>query len=54
MTSETQTLDSQFIEVGWAFLGIHVGSRVFFLPPRCSFWLLGILGVDVDDAQDDS
>jgi hypothetical protein len=26
----------------------------FFLPPNCSFWLLGILGTKVDDARDDS
>jgi hypothetical protein len=26
----------------------------FFLPPECSFQLLGILGSEVDSAQDDS
>jgi hypothetical protein len=26
----------------------------FFLPPGCSFWLLGILGAEVDGARDKS
>jgi hypothetical protein len=33
MTSGAQTLDGQFVEVGWGFQGVSVGSRVFFLPP---------------------
>jgi hypothetical protein len=29
-------------------------GTLFFSAPRCSFQLLGILGVDVDDIWDDS
>jgi hypothetical protein len=54
MTSGAQALDGQFIEVSWGFHGIPISSRVFFLPRGCSFRLLGVLGVEVDDAWDDS
>jgi hypothetical protein len=42
------------VEVGWGFHGIPVGSNVLFLPPGCSFRLLGNLGAEVDDARVDS
>jgi hypothetical protein len=29
-------------------------SMAFVLPPRCSFWLSGILDAEVDGARDDS
>jgi hypothetical protein len=54
MTSGAQTWDDWFVEVDWGIHGFPVGSRVFFLPPGCSFWLLGILGIEVGDAHDDS
>jgi hypothetical protein len=54
MTNGAQTCDGRFVEVGWGFHGIPVGSRVFFLPPGCSFRLVGILGAEVDDVRDDS
>jgi hypothetical protein len=47
MTSGAQTRDGQFIDVGWGFHGIPVSSKVFSLTPECSFWLSGILGVEV-------
>jgi hypothetical protein len=47
MTSGSQTRDGQFIVVGWGFHGIHVNSRVFFLPLECSFQLPGILDAEV-------
>jgi hypothetical protein len=50
MISGAQTLDGQFIEVGWGFHDVPVGSRLFFLPPGCSFWLPDILDAEVDDA----
>jgi hypothetical protein len=53
MTSGAWTQDGRFVEVGWGFHGLLVGSRVFFLPPGCSFRLPGILGTEVDDAWDD-
>jgi hypothetical protein len=34
MTSGAQTREGQFVEVGWGFHGIFIGSRVFF-PSRC-------------------
>jgi hypothetical protein len=40
--------------VGWGFHGVLDDSIVFSLPPRCSSRLPGILGAEVDDAQDDS
>jgi hypothetical protein len=40
--------------VSWGFHVVPVGSRVFFLPPGCSFKLPGVLGVEVDDVCDDS
>jgi hypothetical protein len=36
------------------FHGIPVGSRVFFLPLGCCFHLPDVLGVEVNDARDDS
>jgi hypothetical protein len=36
------------------FHGVPIGSRIFFLPPGCSFWLPGVDGVEVHDARDDS
>jgi hypothetical protein len=54
VTSAAQTCDGRFIEASWGFHGIPINSRVFFLPPKCSSRLRGILGAEVDDAQDDS
>jgi hypothetical protein len=54
VTSAAQTCDGRFIEASWGFHGIPINSRVFFLPPKCSSRLPGILGAEVDDAQDDS
>jgi hypothetical protein len=53
MTSGAHTSNGRFIKVGLGFDGIPIGSRVFFLPPGCSFRLPGVLGVEVDDAWDD-
>jgi hypothetical protein len=53
MTRGAQTCDGLFIEVGWVFHRIPIGSRVF-LPPGCSSQFLGVLGIEVDDAQDNS
>jgi hypothetical protein len=50
MTSGAHTSNGRFIKVGLGFDGIPIGSRVFFLPPGCSFRLPGVLGVEVDDA----
>jgi hypothetical protein len=41
------------VQVGWGFQGVLVGSRFFFLPPGCSFWLPDIHGTEVDDAWED-
>jgi hypothetical protein len=35
-------------------MAFPVCSRVFFLPPGCSFWLPNILGAEVDNVRDDS
>jgi hypothetical protein len=45
MTSGAQTREGQFVEVGWGFHGILVGSRVFF-PSRWTM-LEMVLGVGV-------
>jgi hypothetical protein len=36
MTSGAQTREDRFIEVGWGFHDVLLGSRVFFLAPGCS------------------
>jgi hypothetical protein len=45
MTSGAQTREGQFVEVGWGFHGILVGSSVFF----ASRWTMleMVLGVGV-------
>jgi hypothetical protein len=43
MTIGAQTREGQFVEVGWGFYGIFIGSRVFF-PSRWSM-LEKVLGV---------
>jgi hypothetical protein len=40
--------------VGQGFQGVLLGSRVFFLSPGCSSWLLGVLGAKVDDSREGS
>jgi hypothetical protein len=36
MTSGTHTREGWFVEVGWGFHGVLLGSQVFFLAPRHS------------------
>jgi hypothetical protein len=43
MTSGAHASDGRFVEVGW---GLPLPSSG---PPRCSLWLSGILGAEVDD-----
>jgi hypothetical protein len=36
MISRAETRKGQFVEVGWSFHGVLLGSCVFFLTPRRS------------------
>jgi hypothetical protein len=51
MASGAPNSKGQFIEAGQSFPGILLGYRVF-LASRRSSWLPGVLGAEVDDAQE--